>query len=427
MSKKINTLVIKIRNTVYAFLRWTEIWTKTDMIYLAMGGFWLASGQIIASISSFLTVMVFANLLPPETYGTYKYILSIAGILSISTLSGMGTSIMQSVSRGFDGSINKVIKTQIKYGLIGSLAGITISIYYLLNNNIILASCFLIVSIFFPIMEACDIYLPYLLGKKQFKLSTKYINISRILILMSMTIIIIVTKNLFYIILTYYFLWSLLRYLFLKISLKKFKPNNNVDNSTITYGKHLSLINIIPLLSSTIDKIMVFNGLGGFELAIYSIVIAPPEQIRGFLKVFNVLAAPKMSIGEEENIKRAVFHKIKIMVLFLTFIILIYILFCPIFFRLIFNKYQEFFYYSSIYSISLLTSGPLMLLNSFLQSRKKTKEILKNNILTSSIQLMLIIPSFYFWGILGIIISKIISGVFNLIFIYNLVKKTKYD
>ena len=79
----------KIKIKAYNLLRWSEKWTKTDMIYLARGGFWLTLGQVISSLSAFLLAIAFANLLPKETYGEYKYILSIASILAIPTLTGM--------------------------------------------------------------------------------------------------------------------------------------------------------------------------------------------------------------------------------------------------------------------------------------------------------------------------------------------------
>ncbi len=64
-----------LRAKICNFLRWSEKYIKTDMIYLVKGGFWLTLGQIISSVSSLLLVIAFANLLPKETYGIYKYFL----------------------------------------------------------------------------------------------------------------------------------------------------------------------------------------------------------------------------------------------------------------------------------------------------------------------------------------------------------------
>ena len=56
------------------FLRWTEKYTRTDMVYLVSGGFWLSIAQIGTSILGFLLTMVLANLLAPELLGEYRFL-----------------------------------------------------------------------------------------------------------------------------------------------------------------------------------------------------------------------------------------------------------------------------------------------------------------------------------------------------------------
>ena len=103
------------RNKTHRILRKSEKYTKTDMVYLAKGGFWITAGQAISSGSIFLLAITFANLIPQETYGTYKYVLSITGILSILTLRGMDTTVLQAIARNFEGVLLPVLKTKIKW------------------------------------------------------------------------------------------------------------------------------------------------------------------------------------------------------------------------------------------------------------------------------------------------------------------------
>ena len=48
-------MIDKIKNKTYKLLRKSEKYTKTDMVYLTKGGFWLTLGQIISSTSAFLS------------------------------------------------------------------------------------------------------------------------------------------------------------------------------------------------------------------------------------------------------------------------------------------------------------------------------------------------------------------------------------
>ena len=67
-------MIKKYKNSVYTFLRKTEKYTKTDMVYLASGGFWLSIKTALSILIALSLSIAFANLLPKETFGEYKYI-----------------------------------------------------------------------------------------------------------------------------------------------------------------------------------------------------------------------------------------------------------------------------------------------------------------------------------------------------------------
>ena len=167
----------KLKNGVFNSLKWLERYTKTDMIYLARGGFWLGISQFISTLSAFLTSIAFANLLAPDVFGIYKYILSINALLLITTLSGMDSAVTQSVARGFDNTLRIGVKTKMKWGLIGSVISFGLSLYYFLQGNMALTIGFGITGIFVPFSESFDMYNSLLWGKKLFDTQTKYRNI----------------------------------------------------------------------------------------------------------------------------------------------------------------------------------------------------------------------------------------------------------
>src|SRR3989344_7039026 len=109
-----------LRQKVYQWLRLSEGLFKTDMVYLTKGGTWLLLGQLISSISTFLLVIAFANLIPKETFGTYKYILSLTAILLIPSLPGMNTAVNMASTRNLDGTLLLALKTKMRWGLLSS-------------------------------------------------------------------------------------------------------------------------------------------------------------------------------------------------------------------------------------------------------------------------------------------------------------------
>jgi len=398
---------MNIKQPIYNLLRKSERYTKTDMVYLAKGGFWLTLGQVVSSLAAFLLAIAFANLLPKEIYGTYKYILSLLGILAIPTLSGMGTAVTRAVAQGYDGSFVPALKLKIKWGLFGGLASIGLAAYYYLNGNLQLTLAFLITAIFIPFMDAFTLYGALLQGKKEFAVATRYGIWIKIVAATSIFITLYFTTNLFAILFIYLASYTLLRLLFLKISLK-YLENKKEDPGTISYGKHLSLMGIIGLIAAQIDKILVFHFIGAAELAIYSIAIAMPEQIKSLLKNVSNLAFPKFAEKNSVEIKTTFYKKMRLFSLFLLVIVFFYILVAPIIFRLFFPQYLESIIYSQIFSLGLLNIPIVFLINPLLQSQGRKKELYEIQINSSIIQIILMAGLTYFYGILGLIIARLI-------------------
>ena len=93
--------MLDLRNYLYQTLRKGESLFKTDMIYLAKGGGWLVFGQAIATFLGFFVSIAFANLISKESFGIYKFVLSMAGIVGAFSLTGLGVAVTQSVAQRF--------------------------------------------------------------------------------------------------------------------------------------------------------------------------------------------------------------------------------------------------------------------------------------------------------------------------------------
>jgi len=415
-------MINKIKQKIYKLLRISEKYTKTDMVYLAKGSFWLTAEQIILSICSFLLAIAFANLLPRETYGVYKYILSIASLLTIPTLTGINTAIIQAVARGYEGSFIKGLKTKIHWGLLGGLASLILAVYYYFNNNTTLVFAFLIIGIFVPFMDSLLIYNALLIGKKKFKICTKYNIIIRTLSFVIMIFVLFLTDNIFLIIFTYFLSNTLLRSLFLFITIKKFKPNKKKDPETISYGKHLSLINVISVIADNLDKILIFHYLGAIELAIYTFATVPPIQIRKLCKNITTLAFPKLAQRKISEIKKTLPRKMLKFLIIIIPIVIIYILIAPYLYKFIFPQYTNAIFYSQIFVLILLLY-PKGLMATIFVTHSYKKETYFINITMSIIKIALLLILLPFYGILGAILAIIGTEFISLILLIFLFRK----
>ncbi len=419
MRKHIERIKVKTHN----FLRWTEKYTKTDMVYLAKSTFWINSNTVVVSIFSFLLYIAFSRFLPKENYGTYQFILSIGSIIGAFTLTGMNTAITQAVARGLEGSFKKSILIQLKYGTIPFLVSVGISTYYFLNNNWQIALGILIVGILTPLINTFNTFLAFLNGKKNFE---SYFYTYQILNFTYYPILIVsltITKNpviLIFVNLISNFIANLIAY---SIVIKKYQPNNLEDPETISYGKHLSLANFISTAILQLDNILVFHYLGATKLAIYAFATNIPDRVYGLIKSVQVIALPKLSSHSQGDDKVHLIKKSFIFFIASLTITIIYIVLAKPIYNLFFPQYNSSILYSQIYMLMLsLISLYILPMTNVSATMEKEKNYIFS-ILSPSISIVVMILMINLFGIIGLIVARGISNIFNIIISYYLMFK----
>lgn len=414
----------KLKNHGIRGLRWLEKYTKTDMVYLAHGGFWLTLGQTISTLSSFVLAIAFANLVPKEVYGTYQYALSVMSMLTVFTLTGMNTAVAQAVARNFEGTLKKSFWVQIKWNLLMFLASLSGAIYYFIHGNKTLAITLLIIGIFSPLSNSANTYTAFLNGKKYFSNLSKFTITSNLLTVLAVFITILITKNPLWIIFINVVSTTTLNLILYSFTIKKFKPNNQDDPYAVSYGKHLSFMNILNTISSQIDAVFLFHFLGAIPLALYSLAIAPIEQLRGIIKNIIPISMPKFATIELTSIKKTIWRKVLVLALVLGGMTLLYIIFIPFVFKVFFPKYIGVIMISQVYSLTLIPYFMLPLMSA-LQAHKRVKDLYIINNVTPIIQISFLFVGIYFFGLFGAITAQVLYRLVSAIFIVVMFKRVR--
>ena len=127
-----------------------ERFLKIDLRYTVSGGFFLTLTQITSAVGALGLTIAFANLLPVETYGTYRYVLAVYGLLAIASLPGIDTAVLQSVSQGYDSAFKTGVFAKLRWGLLGTLASLCYAGYLYWSGSYIMSSIFVLVGIALP-------------------------------------------------------------------------------------------------------------------------------------------------------------------------------------------------------------------------------------------------------------------------------------
>ena len=134
------------------------------------------------------------------------------------------------------------------------------------------------------------------------------------------------------------------------------------------------------------------------------------------------LIFPKFAEKNIKQIHAGMKSKIFRLLIMFSSITLIYILTAPLIYRTFYPQYTDAIFYSQIFSLSLIAMAttPISIL---ISAKKKTKYLYRLSIVTSIIQLIILIPMIIWQGILGLIITRVIIRFFSSIYQLFLYKK----
>jgi len=395
---------------------------KVDIRYVITQGSWLLSGQAVSNLASFFLVIAFGNLLPKETYGTYKYILSISGIFMLASLSDMSTAIIKGVADGYENMYKETIKTEIKWGLFGSLGSLLTSGYYFYHDNTLFGYAFIVTAIMIPFFDTSNTYSYILAGKKRFDIQSGFNIAARIVSALVLIVTVFFTKNILLILLAYYLPYIFIGFVIGPIALSKLSLNDKYDPNIITYGKHLSFLSALSFGISYLDSIIVFHFLGPVQLAIYSIAGAPAARVQSLFSIIPEMALPKLAERTTEELKATVLQKI-FRAMILAFIIVgCYMLIVPFFFNFFLPKYTDSIPYAMLIAIPLIWY-PFVIISRILSAKGATKFLYKYNIIGSIVQLSLMPLMIYYFGLMGAVLGRIIMSIFGNSLMFYFFKK----
>jgi O-antigen/teichoic acid export membrane protein len=397
-----------------ALLRFSERYTKTDMVYAAHGGFWLALSQAVQVASGLVLSVAFANFLPKESYGIYQFIMSGAVIISVFTLGGMKTAIIRAVARGSEGALRAGFRAQMNWSWGIALAGAAVASYYYLAGNQMLAFSFLIVGAFSPFLAGFGLTQSYFIGKQLFRDSLLLGLGRRLLPVVCLLTTVLLTHDPVALVFVYFASNTLSAGLLYLLVVERFRLPSSEENEMISYSKHLSAINILSNIVGQADKVLVFHFLGATSIAVYALALLPVKQIEALFTLLSSITFPKLSTMEFTTLKKVLPQKVRVLLVAAAVIVAAYILAAPFFFRLLFPTYPEAIVVSQVLALTLL-SKPRSLYGQAFTAHQMKRELYIINISINILEVILLwvlLPLFGLWGaVYALLGSTIYSNV----------------
>lgn len=402
----------------YSSARWLtshiERITKTDLAYLATGGFWLTIDQIAGALIAFVLSIAFAHFVAPEVYGTYRYLIATFWTLAAFTLTGIPTALSQAVARGYDGALKRSFRWSLLGGIPLFFIALAMSGYYFIAGNSTLSLGLLAIALLGPLVQPAHLFGPYLAGKKDFRMMTILGVIFSLIPAVCLLGGMYVTADPLSFFLIYLAANVVTGLGLCVLTIRIYRPHNTINTDFRSLSGHFSLMNLLSTIAAQIDKLVVFHYLGAVELAVYSFAVAMPEQVKGMLGAVSVLALPKFATRSIQDIRQNFWNRLLLFSGILLLASLAYILIAPLAFDIFFPKYTSAVVYSQLFALSLILTS-VSLPNTLLQAKGAKRELYAFNIISPVFQITALILLTALYGLLGTIIARIIGRAFSLL------------
>ncbi|MDE2079453.1 MAG: oligosaccharide flippase family protein [Patescibacteria group bacterium] len=407
------------------FLRWSERYTKTDMVYLASGGFWSTIAQVVESLTIFGLAILVAHFLPKEIYGEYKYIIATVALISSFSLTGLGSAVFQSVASGYDGSLAAGFRATLRWSALAVLGAFALAAYYFLHGNTALGMGMLIGGSLSPLLTAANLGNTFLSAKKDFKRSALYFGLlDTVFVTGALAVTVLIAPNTLALIAVYFAANTLSTFWFYRRVVRLYRPDpTHTDPGMLSYAKHLSLMGILNGIAGNIDQVLLFHFVGPVQLAIYNFAIAIPDQTKGPLKTLDTMLQARFVSRSDTEIRTSMRNKM--LWLFISSMIFIgaYIVLAPYFYRIFFPNYIDSIFYSQVYVCAQLglVFWPA---SSYLSARKRVREQYIVTVGVAAFQIGVMVIGVLSAGLLGLIIARVISRISGPAFAHGLYRMT---
>ena len=408
-----------IRTRLYNLLRWSQRYTRTDMVYLAKGGTWLSLAQGVATLAGLALAVALANLIPPEVYGQYKYITAAAAIVGAFTLTGLNSSIIQSVARGFEGAFAEGVRTMFTWSAGIVVVALAAAGYYAYQENFTLALSFLIIGMAVPVISSLSLYQGFLNGKKDFKTKAILSSVRRIVVVAATVSTVLFTQNPVLIVAAYFGSEALMALALYSYVRWRYQPGDAREQGSVAFSKHLSVMNILKMIGNRFDQILVFQQLGAVQLATYAFALAPIKELQTIDRTIAGIAYPKLSERSLPELQRTLPRKVFLLSLAMLAVALCYIALAPHLFNLVFPQYLEAIQYTQALAI-LLVFAPQALYKKALTAHRRTHSLYMYDVSLPVLRISLGIPLLLLFNLWGVIIARIASNAVSFFILHTL-------
>ena len=371
---------------------------------------YLTISAVVSSFAGFLVAILFTRLSTKEIYGQYNYILSIVAFLSLFSLPGVATSLINSIAKNCEGDFIEGTKRRLKYSLLGAFVIMGLSIRHWWKGESGVGVALLIVSLVFLFYSSLSHIDSFYVGKKDYKAVLRIRITVSFLILLSVAISLVLYQKLFFIILLSLGTVAIF-YLIISMRIWVNLTNRERDQKFLSFAKNMTILSIMGSAVGTLDRFIVGTFFNYDILAIYSIGFIVHSQLKKGAGILSNIVQPSLVNRSVRDSFRLCNTTIKILLPLVAIGFLLLYLVLPYIIPLFFTKaYSDSIFYARLFLLPTFFGIPGWFYETIMRSHQLSRKLYYNRIIGSTLALATLILGGYYLGVSGIILSRIVNA-----------------
>lgn len=390
---------------------------KIDAHYFAKNSFLILVGQAVGFLRGIVSGYLVARFFEQTMYGQYQFMLSVMGSIAMFGIPGMATPVARAWSKNEPFDINAITRHQLLVGSIGSLILLGAIPFLGAYGKAELWPLFVAAAIIFTVPSIAMVrFGSYTVGKPRFDIALRA-NIAWSAVSIVLTLLIILFRQSALLVLVVATLTPPVVYLWMS---RNFIPPESKDpedtKKIISFAWRLTFASLPADLVWYLDKLMISSFFGLNQLAVFSVALIIPEQVKLFTKQFFPVAFSKQaSIADNLATRRKMTHAVLVGTVVFALGSVAYALLSPFLMAVLFPKYDsaQLALLTSVAAITVVTN-PASLFAQYLEAQGMLRETRIAQWTAAglfALSLVTLIPTM---GLLGAVLAR---GIFRIAYV----------
>ena len=258
--------------------------------YLRKEGAWVLFGRLYLLGISLVSSVILSRILTESEYGIYKYVISVLALSAIFALPESAHLIVRFIPQGYANVYAQLLKQRTRYSILGCLA-LALYAAYEFNQSPALGYTLVGIAILYPLYFAFQLYEPLLQATIKFKTLNRIYVTKATLQLGAVLLAYWVTQSIYVAVLAMVAAISAFNFITerrVAIEFRESSPakapasSGEIEKQSLI----LSILSIMPIAITQIDRILVARVIDYRALAIFSIGLTIGTAVNSFLKPF---------------------------------------------------------------------------------------------------------------------------------------------